>query len=220
MSTTVYTKNGRVRNGWTGIPGRSLKNWHHMGGTHRYVAGPIRANSMGTTVGVASGTIVCLPLLFDRDVTISSVGFYITVAASAGGQARVGIYSSGGNYDDLTGLPDLSAAGYSWPTELVASTTDIATDVTGDVTASLSANLTAGRLYWLAVLFSTGCNVRTCLRQDSSPMFGLAGMNDTNFRTSPSRTGVTYGALPDIFPLQLLSYSSSSRDIVFGLVFS
>jgi hypothetical protein len=134
------------------------------------------------TIAIADRLSATYPVVVSRPVTIDRLAIKVTVAATAGKKARLGIYRFGAN---------------CYPGALVKDYGEVAVDSTGIKVIDFDQALSKG-LYWM-VFISDG--TPTCIHCYNSPSPLGPRSSDLNYKMHAFyKLAVGYGALPDPFP--------------------
>ena len=140
---------------------------YHLYGTVYYVAGMINAVAF-TSGAPAVDKYFLVPFVVNQRYVVTEIGFYVTVAGSAGSVARVGIY-------------DMGSQGDSRPEKLIYDGGEKSTTSTGiKTTSGLSVELIPGRIYY--AVYHCGVNAPTirCIEGSACyPFMGIGAINGT-----------------------------------------
>ena len=161
---------------------RVTDSWHAFGDSAYYIAGQVNATAL-TSGAPAINEIHFIPFFVNQRFVVTKLGFYVTVAGSAGSVARVGIYNNKRIRD-------------SGPNNLLYDGGEKSTTSTGaKETTGLSVELVPG-MYWFAYHPGVAAPTIRCLAAGAIfPNWGLSSLSNTNIQVG--RIGdSTYGALP------------------------
>lgn len=170
--------------------GRETEFFRHTSG-----AGGISRRYSGTVAGSAPGTashtanvLRAIPFTSPRGGTITALNFAST-AASAGTNARIGIYTN-------TSTTDLR------PNTLIEGSGDISVAAAGLKTLTLTTPLVLDRdaLYWFAIVTSAAVTCRAQTIAAAWPILGYDATLGTTLGYGWSNA-FTYAALPASFPV-------------------
>ncbi len=133
------------------------------------------------------GQLYALPLFSGQGGTVITLALNVNVAGGAGSVARIGVYST-----ITTGAPLPQALVLDGGSSLDCTLTGLRSHT------GLSFVMQPDTLYWLAVIFGVAAPTVFGVSGDA-PVFGFS--NTQSAQIAYTKTGVTFGALPTIFPL-------------------
>lgn len=145
-----------------------------------------------TTVNATASTVLAVdklyaaPLRFNADVVIDRIGVEVTTGATAGGVARLGIYSD----NDMV------------PGSLIVDAGEIITTATGGVEIILASPLSVSKedIIWLAFLQGVAaCQMRAMQASGVVGALGVGSLTDL-YPTCGYSKAQAYGVLPAAFP--------------------
>jgi hypothetical protein len=173
--------------------GKDLHHWRNVGtggtlGTRLYSVASLSAAADLGSYAFLADRLYAAPFICPKAITLDQLIIRVTVAGSATANARLGIYES-------TSETNL------YPGARVVDGGEVDCSSTGVKTATISTSLTAGKLYFLCVLFEEAFSI---LGTDGVGIPGVLGYDENpnvgDQATVCIRATQAYGALPATFP--------------------
>lgn len=174
----------------TQAQGFSLRNSFHSGtiaNSEAWYAASAEAGATMTTLALVANTLYAVPFAVARRMQLDRLAFSVATSKN-GSSTRIGIYSSISN-NNLT------------PSTLIYDSGSISTATSGSKfdTTAISITLDPG-LYWFVILSTTNVTVRAFSSANSCSIFGYGPALNGSSQDGLQVT-VTYGSLPDTYPI-------------------
>jgi len=162
--------------------GTPLEYWRHWGATN-YVSWYAPTFAPGTTTGtMTKDQLYAVPFSCPKNITLDRIACRLNTAVA--GNARIGIYTDGGNI---------------YPASLVLDAGTISTAApTGLKTLTINQALVGPALYWLVIVFSA--NTSMVCSQGGGTISIVGFFDPTVVATIGLWAAFAYGALPANFP--------------------